>query len=69
MAIPPVRAIQTGLEIEDDSAGLAELAQGGFPNAWPFAIVEDSRLAMKIPYMIYSHNRGEEGAPISAYRS
>lgn len=40
---PPVRAIQTGLEIEDDSAGLAELAQGGFPNAWPFAIVEDSR--------------------------
>ncbi|MCC8024060.1 MAG: hypothetical protein LIP16_01965 [Clostridium sp.] len=38
---PPVRAIQTGLEIEDDSAGLAELAQGGCPSAWPFAIVEE----------------------------
>lgn len=38
---PPVRAIQTGLEIEDDSAGLAELAQGGCPNIWPFAIVEE----------------------------
>lgn len=38
---PPVRAIQTGLEIEDDSTSLAELAQGGCPNAWPFAIVEE----------------------------
>lgn len=38
---PPVRAIQTGLEIEDDSASLAELTQGGCPNAWPFAIVEE----------------------------
>lgn len=39
---PPARAIQTGLEIEDDSAGLEELAQGGCPNAWPFAIVEET---------------------------
>lgn len=38
---PPVRAIQTGLDIEDDSAGLVELAQGACPNAWPFVIVEE----------------------------
>lgn len=36
-----VRAIQTGLENCDASVSLAELAQGGYPNAWPFAIVEE----------------------------
>lgn len=38
---PLVKAIQTGLECDDASVSLSELAGGGCPNVCPFAIVED----------------------------
>lgn len=38
----PVRAIQTGLEGNDASISLAKLAEGRYPNIWPFAIVEET---------------------------
>ena len=37
---PPVRAIQTGLELSDPPLSLAELRKGQSPNACPFVIVE-----------------------------
>ena len=37
---PPVRAVQTGLELSDPPLSLAELRKGQSPNACPFVLVE-----------------------------
>lgn len=44
---PYVCSIQTGLEASSASAGLTELDMGGIPNIQPFAIVEETSVAVK----------------------
>lgn len=59
---PPVRAIQTGLEIEDTTVGLVEIAEGGYPNIWPFAIVKETGICYKDSiYDLRPINEGKRG--------
>lgn len=58
---PHVKAIQTGLELDDGAIGLGDLEKGGLPSIRPFAILEKNRNRLAEERYSISRVSGRDG--------